>query len=455
MSRSWLDRLGLHRPELRAWALYDVANSAWMTTVMTAVFPPFFVALAVAAGVADPEARSKFAFASSISVILVGLSGPLLGAIADLRGSKKSFLAVFIAIGVACCFGLYFSSSSRWAAALTVFVVGNIAVTASLAFYNALLPSIAGPEEVDRVSTAGFALGYLGGGLLLAANLAMVAAPERFGLADEGTAVRLSFASVGVWWALFSLPLLRRVPEPPARLEAGETPGRGLLGEALSRLASTFRELRVHKDAGLMLLGFLIYNDAINTIIKMGTIYGGEIGVPVPFMMATLVAIQLVGVPFSFAFGMLAERIGAKRTILITLLVYCGISVYAYWLETKTQFLVLGLLIGSVQGGAQALARSLFASMIPQHKAGEMFGFFGVFDRFGGAIGSLIFGATLAALGTSRPAILSLIAFFVVGAWLLTRVDVERGRRLAREAEAAARPQAAPGALPAAAGAEG
>jgi len=437
MSRSWLDRLGLHRPELRAWALYDVANSAWMTTVMSAVFPPFFVALAVAAGVADPDARSKFAFASSISVILVGLSGPILGAIADLRGSKKAFLGSFIAIGVACCFGLYFSTAERWGLALAVFVAGNIAVTASLAFYNALLPSIASTDEVDRVSTAGYAIGYLGGGLLLALNLAMVAAPARFGLADAGTAVRLSFASVGVWWAVFSLPVLLKVREPQTRLEAGESQGGPLLREATLRLVETFRDLRRHRDAALMLLGFLVYNDAINTIIKMGTIYGGEIGVPVPFMMATLVAVQLIGVPFSFAFGILAGRIGAKRTILLTLAVYCAISVYAFWLRTATQFLVLGLLIGSVQGGAQALARSLFASMIPQHKAGEMFGFFGVFDRFGGAIGSMIFGATLALLGTSRPAILSLIVFFALGAGLLTRVDVERGRRLARADEAA------------------
>ena len=438
MARSWLDRLGLHRPELRAWALYDVANSAWMTTTMTTVFPPFFVGLATAAHLTSAAASSRFAFATAISVILVGLAGPLLGAIADLRGSKKAFMAAFIAIGVACSFGLYFSTSEHWAAALTVFVIGNIAVTASLAFYNALLPSIASTDEVDRVSTAGFALGYLGGGVLLAANLAMISWPERFGLADGASAARLSFASVGVWWALFSIPVLLRVREPRPRVEPGEARGEGVLRVAIGRLLNTFRELRLHKDAGMMLLAFLVYNDAVNTFIKMGTIYGVEIGIPVPFMMATLVAIQLVGVPFSFAFGMLADRIGAKRTILLTLLVYGGISVYAFWLRTGAQFLVMGLLIGTVQGGAQALARSLFASMIPQHKAGEMFGFFGVFDRFGGAIGALIFGATLAVLGTSRPAILSLIVFFVIGAWLLTRVDVERGRTLAREAEAKA-----------------
>ena len=436
MSRSWLDRLGLHRPELRAWALYDVANSAWMTTVMTAVFPPFFVALATGAGLSDPAARSRFAFASSLSVILVGLSGPIMGAIADLRGSKKKFLAAFVAIGVVSCGALYFSSSERWAFALATFVVGNVAVTSSLAFYNALLPSIARPDEVDRVSTAGFALGYLGGGLVLAVNLAMIASPERFGITDSGTAVRLSFVSVAVWWALFSLPILLKVQEPVARLEAGEAPGESLARVATRRLVETFRELRVHKDAGLLLLAFLIYNDAVNTIIRMGTIYGGEIGIPLSSMMTTLVVIQLVGVPFAFAFGMLADRIGAKRAILIALAVYAGISVYAFALRSATQFLVMGILVGTVQGGAQALARSLFASMIPQHKAGEMFGFFGVFDRFGGAIGSMIFGLMLTTTGSSRPAILSLIVFFAIGAWLLTRVDVERGRLLAREADA-------------------
>jgi len=439
-----LRRLGLERREQRAWALYDVANSAWMTTVMTTVFPPFFVALATTAGLADASARSRFAFASAISVILVGLTGPVMGAIADLRASKKRFLAAFIAIGVASCAALYFATSERWALALTIFVIGNVAVTSSLAFYNALLPAVAQPHEIDRVSMAGFGLGYLGGGLLLAANLAMISAPQRFGIADADSAIRLSFVSVAVWWALFSLPLLRRVREPAARVEPGEDASRGLLRVALGRLGETFRELRYHKDAGLMLLAFLVYNDAVNTIIKMGVIYGGEIGIPLSSMMMTLVVIQLVGVPFAFAFGLLADRIGAKRAILITLAVYSGISVYAFALQTATQFLVMGILVGTVQGAAQALARSLFATLIPHHKAGEMFGFFGVFDRFGGAIGSMIFAATLATIGTSRPAILSLIVFFALGAYLLSRVDVVRGRRLARESEAAT---AAAGAL--------
>jgi UMF1 family MFS transporter len=211
---------------------------------------------------------------------------------------------------------------------------------------------------------------------------------------------------------------------------------------ALRRLRATFRELREHKDAGLLLLAFVIYNDGVNTIIKMATTYGSEIGIAQQHLIGALLMVQFVGVPFAFAFGLLADRIGAKRGILLALAVYGVISVYAYWLRTPAQFYGLAFLVGTVQGGAQGLSRSLFASLVPRHKAGEMFGFFGVFDRFGGALGAMLFGLVLAWTGSSRPAIVSLIVLFVVGALLLTRVDVARGRARAelenRKAEAAA-----------------
>jgi MFS transporter, UMF1 family len=443
-ARPLLDRLGLHRPELRAWALYDVANSAWMTTVLQ-IFPLFFVPVAVAAGLTEPEARARFAFATSLSVILVGLTGPLLGAIADYRGSKKAFLAAFLAAGVIGTAAMYLIGEGRWVFALATFVVGNVCVTATLAFYNALLPSIAGPGEVDRVSTAGFALGYLGGGTLLALNMLMIGNPGRFGIADSGTATRLSFVSVAVWWALFSIPLFRQVPEPPRRLESDEHAGENPLRIAVVRLAETFRELRHHRDAGLLLLAFLVYNDAVNTIIRMAVTFGDEIGIARTSLLGALLLVQFVGIPFAFAFGMLADRIGAQRAVFVALAVYGVISVYGFFLRTSTQFFVLAFLVGTVQGGAQALGRSLFATLIPKHKAGEMFGFFGVFDRFGGAMGALVFGVTLSLTGSSRPAILILVVFFGLGALLLSRVDVERGRRLAREADATAHLAPTPG----------
>ena len=435
--RSLADRLGLHRRDLRAWALYDVANSAWMTTVLQ-IFPLFFVG--VAASGLDPDvARSRFAFATSISVILVGLSGPLLGAIADYRGSKKRFLAAFLSVGVVATVAMYFIAEGDWVFALATFVVGNVCVTATLAFYNALLPAIASEAEVDRVSTAGFALGYLGGGLLLAFNAATIANPGQFGLPDTGTAVRLSFVTVAVWWVLFSIPLFRRVKEPARRLEADERIGQSAVRIAVTRLRETLGELRHHRDAGLLLAAFLVYNDAINTIIRMAVTFGDEVGISQGALIGALVMVQFVGVPCAFGFGLLADRIGAKRAVFVALAVYSGISVYAFVLQTATQFFVLAFFVGTVQGGAQALGRSLFASMIPKHKAGEMFGIFGVFDRFGGAIGSMVFGTMLALTGSSRPAILSLVLFFALGALLLSRVDIERGRRQAREADARVR----------------
>lgn len=432
---SFLERLGLHRPELRAWALYDWANSVFMTTVLQ-VFPLFFVAVPAKA-LPEHVARARFSFATSIAVVMVGLVGPILGAVADYRGSKKLFLAIFLGVGVVSTGAMYLIPEGGWQLALALFVVGNVGATSTLAFYNALLPSIASTDEMDRVSTAGFALGYVGGGILLAANLAMMGNPTRFGFADASQATRFSFLTAAVWWLLFSIPLLRTVPEPARKLESDEGSGQNALLSAIARLGETLRELRGHKDAALLLLAFLIYNDAINTIIRQATSFGDELRIPKPHLVGAILLVQFVGIPFAFAFGNLASRIGAKHAIFVGLAAYAGITIYGYNLHTTTQFYVLAVLVATVMGGTQALSRSLFASMIPKHKAGEMFGFFGVFDRFGGAMGSALFGLVLQQTGSSRPAILALIVFFIVGSALLSRVDVDRGRRLAREAEAA------------------
>ena len=433
----WLEKLGLHRPELRAWALYDVANSAWMTTIIM-LFPLYFVGVAAADRPAD-TARSQFAFVTSLSVVLVGFLGPLLGAMADLRGNKKGFLGAFLALGASATAAMYFVTEGRFGLAVATFVVANVGVTSTLAFYNALLPGIAKPDEVDRVSTAGFAMGYLGGGLLFAINSMMIANPGRFGLADTNMAIRVCFLTVALWWIVFAIPLFLKVPEPAARPDPEATPGAALVSVALRRLLETFHDLRRHRDAGLLLLAFLIYNDGVNTIIRMATTYGSEIGIAREHLIGALLMVQFVGVPFAFAFGLLSDRIGPKKGILLALAVYSVIAIYAFSLRTAAQFYVLAFLVGTVQGGAQGLSRSLFASLIPKHKAGEMFGFFGVFDRFGGAMGTMLFGIVLAVTGSSRPAIMSVIAFFLIGALILTRVDVERGRLLADEENRRAR----------------
>ena len=430
-----LARLGLERPELRAWAMYDWANSVFMTTVLQ-VFPLYFIKVA-AVDLPRNEASARFAWATAAAIILVGLTGPVLGAMADFQGNKKTMIALFLGIGVVATAAMVLIQRGDWVLAIVLFVIGNVGVTSTLAFYNSLLPHIARPDEVDQVSTAGFGLGYLGGGILLGLNLVVIQSPESFGLADKAAAMRLSFLSAAVWWAVFSLPLFLRVSEPARRLEAGEA-GRNPLSVAFSRLKETIGELRGHRDAVLLLVAFLIYNDAINTIIRMATTFGSEAGIPDGSLIAAILMVQFVGVPFAFAFGALARRIGAKRAIFLALAVYMGITLIAFTMRTTGQFFLLAFLVGTVMGGAQALSRSLFSTMIPRHKSAEMFGFFGVFDRFGGALGSSVFGVMLILTGSSRPAILILILFFAAGGLLLSRVDVARGQQAARDSEAKA-----------------
>src|SRR3954454_23712026 len=440
---SLLSRLGLDRPELRAWAMYDWAASSMQTTIMVAVFPIYFVKVA-GAGLAESGATQRLATVNTVALVIIAVLSPILGAISDYRGTKKRLLAVFMWIGVAAILGMFFIARGDLNLASILFVISLIGVAGSFVFYEALLPHIARPGEIDRVSTAGYALGYVGGGVLLAFNLAWIQRPDWFGLpsgpnlsaSDATLPVRLAFLSVAVWWVIFSWPLFRRVPEPAPALEPDERRGENPVKMAFVRLGETFRELRSYRQAFLMLLAFLIYNDGIQTIIKMATAYGTEIGIGQSALIGAILVVQFVGIPCSFLFGMVAGRIGAKRALFVGLLAYTAISVLGYFMRTATHFYVLAGLVGMVQGGTQALSRSLFASMIPPHKSGEFFGFFSIFEKFAGIFGPLIFAGTIAATGSSRNAILSVIAFCAVGAAILATVDVGEGQRVARASEA-------------------
>jgi len=426
MSPSALARLGLHRPELRAWAMYDWANSAFWTTVIVAVFPPFFSDYA-AAGLTPNEATARFAWATTMAVAIVAVLGPVLGAIADYRAVKKKMLAAFMALGVAATLMMATIERGGWEYAALLFVVANIGVAASQVFYDSLLPHIAAPDEFDRVSTTGFALGFLGGGVLLIVNLAWILSPGTFGLPDTVAAIKLSFISVAFWWLIFSIPLLRRVPEPPRALERDETGSENAIRVALVRVWETFHELRGYKDAFLMLVAFLLYNDGIQTIIRMAAIYGAEIGIDRNAQIAAFVVVQFTGIPCSFLFGSLAGRVGAKRAIYFALVIYTGISMLGYFMTTTWQFFALAFLVGTVQGGSQALSRSVFARMIPKRKSSEYFGFFSVFEKFAGIAGPALFATSVTVFGSSRAAVLSVILFFIAGGIVLTYVNIAEG----------------------------
>ncbi|MCI0573744.1 MAG: MFS transporter [Myxococcaceae bacterium] len=435
-----LARLGMATPATRAWALYDWANSAFFTSIITAVFPIYFGAVA-GKGLPPGEATVRFGLATTVSLAAVAVLSPVLGALADAAPLKKRLLALFVALGVISTAGLFFVKQGDWLLGAVLFGLANVGISGGMVFYDSLLPHLArSEEEMDRLSTAGYALGYLGGGLFLVLHLAMLQKPEWFGLPsgeglspDEATLpARLVFVSVAVWWALFSIPLFLRVKEPEVRAAPLPRAPGAATRQVFRELGRTVRQLRAFPSAVLLLVAFLIYNDGIGTIIRMATIYGTEIGIEQGALIGAVLLVQFVGVPFGFLFGTLAARFGAKRAILAGLVVYAGISILGYQMTSAAHFFALAALVGMVQGGTQALSRSLFASLIPRHKSGEFFGFFSVMEKAAGLLGPLTFSVSAALTGSSRNAILSVILFFVVGGWLLSRVRVEEGQEQAR-----------------------
>jgi UMF1 family MFS transporter len=462
---SWLARLGLDRPELRAWALYDWANSAMVTVIITAVFPPFFASVS-AHGLTSAQGSTIFSTTTFVSMLATFLASPLLGAVADARPLKKPFLGFFILMGVGAVGAMFFLRHGDWLFASVLFGLANFAANCSFVFYDALLPHIAREDEMDRVSSAGYALGYVGGAFLLALNLAWILKPQLFGLpsgpdlspAQKTLPARLAFLSVAIWWGVFSIPLFRRVPEPPLgrrRRPISSGPGTDnpspperepppaddertlALGRIVLDLWHTLKELGKLPDAALMLVAFLLYNDGIGTIIRMAALYGTEIGIAESDLIAAILLTQVIGIPCAFAFGSLASRYGAKRLIFVGLLAYLGISIVGYGMSKTWHFFVLAVLVGMVQGGTQALSRSLFASLIPKQKSAEFFGFFAVAEKFAGIFGPGLFAISASLTGSNRAAILSVILFFILGGAVLWQVDVARGQAAARAAEAA------------------
>ncbi len=436
-------KAGLGRPELRGWALYDWANSAFVTVITTAIFPIYYAQVA-SAGVPEATATARYGTATSLALGVIALLAPVLGTLADFTARKKRFLGAFLGLGVTGTACLFLVDRGDWMLGAVLFFLANVGASGSFVFYDALLPHVAEEDELDRVATSAFALGYVGGGVLLALNLAWIMNPGIFGLPAEGTLpTRLAFLSVALWWGLFSIPLFRNVSEPPRRVDPGEDPAEKALKVTFRRLRRTLSEIRDHRNAFLLLLAFLLYNDGINTIIRFATVYGTELGMDREVMIGAILIVQFVGIPFAFLFGSLAERIGTRPAIGIGLAVYVGVAVGGYFIQTETHFVILAVVVAMVQGGTQALSRSLFASLIPKHKSGEFFGFFGVLNKAAAVLGPTAFTAAVALTGSSRYAILSIVVFFVAGGALLLMVDVDEGRRAARDAEEEARRVAA------------
>ena len=440
-----VDGFTADRPERLGWYFYDWANSAFSTSVVTVFLGPYLGAVArraagctaptdVAAGC--PAARlhplgipvapgSFFAYTVSLSVLLTVIVLPVVGAVADRSAHKRLLLAAFAYIGAGATIGMVFLTGTRYLLGGSLFLVANIAFSASVVVYNSFLPQIAAPEERDAVSSRGWAVGYLGGGLLLALNLGAVLYQDTLGL-DTADVARWSIVSAGVWWAIFTLVPLRTLRD---RAPALEEAGRSVLTAGFRRLGATLRELRGYPSTLLFLAAFLIYNDGVQTVIALASVYGiDELGLPDTVLVPTILMVQFLAFAGALLLGAVSRYVGARTTVLASLAVWTALLVAAYVLPAHRvlPFVALAAGIGLVLGGSQALSRSLYSHLVPAGREAQYFALYEISDRGTSWLGPLLFGLAYQVTASYRVAILSLVAFFVVGFALLAAVPLRR-----------------------------
>ena len=409
--------------------MYDWANSAFATTVMAGFFPLFFKAYWADPG--NPEESTFYlGLANSLASIIVAALAPFLGAIADRGSAKKKFLFTFAFFGIIMTSGLWFVAQGYWQMAVIFYVAASVGFSGGNIFYDSLLPSIADESKVNYASSLGYALGYIGGGLLFLLNVLMFKFPETFGLSDSAAAVKLSFVSVAIWWALFSIPVMLFVREP-------QIYDRVPLSKAVTlgwkQLRDTLRDIRHLKVVGLFLLAYWFYIDGVDTIVKMAVDYGMSLNFEESALITALLIVQFVAFPAALIYNWIASRIGTKRAIEIAIMAYCFITLLGYFMQTEQHFFVLAILVGLFQGGIQALSRSLYTRLIPAEKAAEFFGFFNMLGKFAAVLGPMLMGSVTLLTGNARLGILSILILFAIGWYLLRKVDISEGERMARE----------------------
>ncbi|BBI35052.1 MFS transporter [Cohnella abietis] len=404
---------------VRAWIAYDWANSAFATTIMAAVMPIYFISVA---GGTD----GSWSFTQTAAAIVVALLSPLLGAIADHSGKKVLFLRVFTVIGAAASVGLAFvGPGDMWLASIIV-VIGMVGFGAGNTFYDALLNDITSPEQREKVSSLGYAMGYLGGGLLLAVNLGMILGWESLGLPDKTAASQISFVSVGIWWFVFSLPLFKKIKDP-------QSTNKSRIGEHLKigvqRLGETFSRLKKYPELLKFMVAYWFFFDGINTIIVMAASYGTTIGIEETDLITALLITQFIGFPATMLFGKLADRLGSKKMLYSSLVTYLIIVLLGYFMTSSLHFYLLACLVGLVQGGSQATSRAIFSKLIPPGKTAEFNGFLSFTSRFFSFGGPLVFGLVKLISDSSRIALLAVAFFFLMGILLLTFVNLAKGEK--------------------------
>ncbi|HIB75990.1 MAG TPA: MFS transporter [Gammaproteobacteria bacterium] len=399
-----------------SWALYDWANSAFATTVMAGFFPLFFKSY-WASNLSDAESTFAIGSVNSLVGLLIAFSAPVLGALADAGDSKRKFLFSFAFLGIIATGYLFFIPESSWKLAVVFYGIGVIGFSGGNIFYDSLLVTVSKEKERNRVSALGFSLGYLGGGILFLLNVAMFLYPNWFGLENQIEAVVWSFLSVAVWWLIFSLPIYLNVKEPIQN--ASKKQINTVIDDAFENLLNTAKSIKKFKSAVIFLLAYFLYMDGVDTIIRMATSYGSDIGLSATSMIQALLLTQFIGFPATLVFGYYADRFGYKYSLSFAIIVYIFVVLFSSQMDTALEFYIVASVIGLVQGGVQAISRSFFSTLIPENKAAEFFGFYNFIGKSSVFLGPFMVSGIALITGSPSYGILSLLILFIPGLILL------------------------------------
>ena len=405
-----------------SWALYDWANSAFATTVMAGFFPIFYKSY-WASDLSNLESTAMVGYANSLSGLIVVLLAPILGAYADIGTKRKKLLLLFASLGILCTASFYFIPQGEWMLAALLYAIAAVGFSGGNVFYDSLIVSVSDNENRNRVSALGYSLGYLGGGLLFLINVIMFLNPQLFGIESQSNAVLLSFFMVAVWWAFFSIPLLRNVKEQESERENPRF--FQALKQSFNEVYQTLTEVRKYKNVAIFLLAYWFYMDGIDTIVRMATAYGTDIGLEASSMITALILTQFVGFPSTLIFGYFADRLGFKKILTIGILIYILISIFASRITTATEFYAMAIVVGLVMGGVQAVSRAYFSSIIPKDKEAQFFGFYNLVGKSAVVAGPALLAWISMIFNTPRAGILGLLVLFIPGLILLWMIPKE------------------------------
>ncbi|WP_066397424.1 MFS transporter [Neobacillus mesonae] len=402
----------------KSWVFYDWANSAYSILITTAVFPLYFKAAATDAGVSATTSTAYWGYANSFATLLISICAPVLGSIADFKGFKKRFFTFFFALGIIFTFLLAVVPSSQWLFLLICYMLTVIGFGGTNIFYDAFLVDVTTEERMNRISSNGFAMGYIGSTIPFILGIALIILSQQHILPiSVSTASQLAFAITALWWGLFTIPMLKNVNQIYYKEQVPNP-----ISNSFKQLFQTFKKIKLYRPLFLFLLAYFFYIDGVNTIITMSTAYGSDLGIDSTNLLIILFVTQVVAAPFAYLYGKLADKFQAKRMLLVGIIIYIIICSYAYFLKTVLDFWILAMLVASSQGGIQALSRSYFAKLVPKENANEFFGFYSIFYKFAAILGPFLVGVTAQTTGNTNSGVFSLIILFIIGAVILLRV---------------------------------